>query len=400
MKRIRFPRLMFLIALLTAGGAALALGGLGAGTAAEAEAPVLAPGVLLAAGPPLPGAPPDGERHDRGERRVHVFHGHLGPWLGVQIAEVTEETVSELGLDRAFGVLVKAVEDESPADRAGIREDDVIVSLDGDRVPGTTALRRMVRETPAGRSVELGLIRDGRHRTVQVEIEERPPKRGKYWVGSIEDDELIEIPEIDIPHIEIPDIEIPDLDIRIPHIRRLIMRGPRLGVAVDTLTPQLAEHFGVRDGEGVLVKEVVEETPAERAGLRAGDVIVRVADRRIEDVGDLREELREYEGETVTLTIVRDRSERRIEVTLDKPERIHKDEQDSRYLREKTRRGIERARAAQREAVSAYREAVGRYRAEQRELRQHRREIRKEQRKYMNEWLRSAELQRRSLVQI
>ncbi len=383
MKRIRFPRPMFLVALLTAGGAALALAGAGTGAVAEEEAPVLAPGVHLTAGPHLAGVASSDDRRDRDESSVHVVHWSGGSWLGVQIAEVTEETVSELRLDRAFGVLIDEVEEESPAGRAGIRKDDVIVSFDGERVPGTAALRRMVRETPAGRSVELGVIRDGRHRTVQVEIEERPSRRGRYRVGTIEDDELIEIPEI----------EIPDIDIRIPHIRRLVMRGPRLGVVVDTLTSQLAEHFGVRDGEGVLVKEVIEETPAERAGLKAGDVIVRVEGRRIEEVGDLTEELREHEGETVTLTIVRDKSERRIEVTLDKPERFDENEEESRFLREKTRREIERATAAWRAAARDYREEMRRYREEQRELR-------KEQREYLYERRREAERQRRSLVQI
>jgi membrane-associated protease RseP (regulator of RpoE activity) len=94
-------------------------------------------------------------------------------------------------------------------------------------------------------------------------------------------------------------------------------RGPRLGVTTDDVSGQLAEHFGVKQGQGVLVKEVMEGSAAAKAGLKAGDVIIRLNDETINEVGDLRKALNEAESREVTVTVVRDRREQSFQVTLD-----------------------------------------------------------------------------------
>lgn len=228
---------------------------------------------------------------------VVVFGGH--PRLGVRISDVTPERMAELKLSAESGVVVEDVEEDSPAAKAGLQKNDVILAFAGERVRSAAQLRRLVEETPAGRKVSLEVSRGGESRAVEVTL----PEQTFFRHGEIR------VPRIEIPHIEIPHIEIPDIQV--------FARGPRLGVSADELTPQLAEYFGVKQGKGILVREVMAGSAAAKAGLKAGDVIVRVEDEAIADVGDLRQALAQREGKQVTLGIVRDRREQTIKVELE-----------------------------------------------------------------------------------
>jgi serine protease Do len=100
----------------------------------------------------------------------------------------------------------------------------------------------------------------------------------------------------------------------------MFFRGARLGISVETLTDQLAEYFGVKDGHGVLVTEVRENTPAAKAGLKAGDIITAIDDQKVDDVSSLTGPLNKKEEGAVKLTIMRDRNQQTITVTLEKRE--------------------------------------------------------------------------------
>jgi serine protease Do len=227
-----------------------------------------------------------------------------GAWIGVKIEDVGEEADAA----GAYGARVAGVEEDSPAKRAGLQEDDLIVSFQGERVESARALQRMVSETPAGRTVRLGIRRAGAEREVQVKLEERPAG-AHAWRGPGHHGFRFEAP---LP----PDA--PDADAWMRHSWPGAAR-PRLGVQVQALTPQLARFFGVKEGGGVLVEEVRAGSAAERAGLQAGDVIVKVDGSEVGDPAELSEALTAAEGGRATLTIVRDRAERTLQATLDKP---------------------------------------------------------------------------------
>ncbi|MBI4466166.1 MAG: PDZ domain-containing protein [Acidobacteria bacterium] len=226
------------------------------------------------------------------EERVVVFGGQV--WLGVKISDVSTERAAELKLPSATGVVVEEVEEDSPAAKGGLQANDVILGFADERVRSAAQLRRLVGETPVGRKVSLQVSRNGQTRSVEVTLEERRAR----ILGR-----TIRVPEVVVPHIEIPEIQI-------------FGRGPRLGISGDELTPQLAEYFGVKQGKGVLVREVLAGSAAEKAGLKAGDVIVRVDGEEIGDVGELRRAL-VSERKEVALTIVRDRKEQSVKVELE-----------------------------------------------------------------------------------
>lgn len=272
-----------------------------------------------------------------------------GPRLGVEIDDVSAEIARQNGLDQPEGALVRAVSDDSPASKAGILKGDVIVQYDGERVRGARELTRLVRETPVGRTVEIELVRDGHRQTVEAEVEERQPGASNFVFHPGGDSESF--------HVEPPDV-----NIRIPDVLRLGRAHPRLGVSVEALNPQLADFLGVHGEEGLFVKMVVEDSPAEKAGLKAGDVILEVEGARVSDVGDLIDVLHDNAGKTVSIQIVRDKSERTLSATLEQEKKDEKDWQemhDQRLHRLEADKALRAAMEAQRETLRQYRDELG-----------------------------------------
>jgi membrane-associated protease RseP (regulator of RpoE activity) len=217
-------------------------------------------------------------------------------WLGVTLKDVTADKVRDLKLPGEYGVLVESVDADSPAAKAGLQKGDVIVEFAGERVRSEAQLRRLIRETPAGRSVSLQVMRDGQMRTLNAKLETRTNHFN------------IQVPEIHIPPI---------------HMNGMWFggSGPSLGISGDELTTQLANYFGVKQGKGVLLREVLVGSPAEKAGLKAGDVIVAVDGKSVATVTELREALEIKPGEErrkVNVTVVRDRHEQILSVELEK----------------------------------------------------------------------------------
>lgn len=239
-------------------------------------------------------------------RAIFIEDGESG-WLGISIAEVTGEKAKELKLPAERGVLVGEVETESAAAKAGVKEGDVITEFNGQRVDGTVQFRRMVRETIAGRTVPLTVWRDGRTQILQVEMGSRQAQvRGRLR------DRIVIAPEA---RIEVrPRIEV------MPRLELFASRTPTLGINGESLEGDFGNYFGAPEGEGVLVKDVHEGTPAAKAGMKAGDVITSIDGERIRSLGDLRAKLREKrEAKSVKVDILRRGTAMTLEVEIEQP---------------------------------------------------------------------------------
>lgn len=237
-----------------------------------------------------------------------------GPgWLGVGVGEVSAERMSALKLKEERGVEIVTVAPNSPAAEAGLKEHDVVLDFNGQPVVGVEQFQRMVRETPAGRSARLLISRDGATQTITVKLAERAGARvmmrapeGRHYAFTMP------------PIPEIPPIEIPELE---GDFMVFAGRTPRLGVDAEGLTKQLGEFFGVPSGEGVLVKSVEANSAADKAGIKAGDIITKVDGEKVENLRDLRNTLRDKASKgTVPLTVVRNKKEMSLSVTLERPE--------------------------------------------------------------------------------
>ncbi|HLG14584.1 MAG TPA: PDZ domain-containing protein [Blastocatellia bacterium] len=252
-----------------------------------------------------------------------------GGYLGVYLEEVTPDSVKELGLKEERGALVMKVVEGSPAEKAGLKENDVIVALNGKRVDSVGELQRIMGETPAGRTVSIDVVRGGAQQTLSATLAKRseevlfkrrageldPAKKEieKALQGVEKDRERLF--ELEKKRGEL-NREFGNFNFVFPGMRGM-QRG-RLGLVAEPLTGQLAEYFGVKSGAGVLVTEVVENRPAAKAGLKAGDVIVAADDEKVDSVNALASAVARKDEGTITLKIVRNRAEQTVTVTLEK----------------------------------------------------------------------------------
>ena len=223
-------------------------------------------------------------------------------YLGVDIADVTTERLSALKLKEEKGVEVTMVDQDAPAGKAGLKEHDVILTMNGTPIESGAQLRRMIHETPPGRIVSLGLSREGQPMTVKVQLAD---KHKEYGMMSKPGDMHVNIPEIHIPDIDIPAINMV-----------MATSSARSGLMVENITPQLGEFFGVKNGNGVLVRSVEKGSRAEKAGFHAGDVVVKVNDEPVHDTSDFTHAVRSRHGNSVGVVVMRDRKEQNLTLSL------------------------------------------------------------------------------------
>ena len=262
---------------------------------------------------------------------VEVYSGE-GGYLGVYLEEVTSERTKELGLTEERGAIVMKVVSASPAEKAGLKENDVIVSFNGRRVDSVRELQRLLNETPADRSVQIEVVRGGSRHSVAATLSKRSVHGfGGTWSQGFDDklfkqrenlDELKRSEELLKQYqgkIDAFPRDFGDFTFVNPG-EYAFFGGTRLGISAESLTDQLAEFFGVKDNKGALVASVQENSPAAKAGLKAGDVIIAVDSERVENVRGLIKALSEKKEGTIALKVIRNRSEQTINVTLEKSE--------------------------------------------------------------------------------
>jgi len=207
-------------------------------------------------------------------------HGHLG----VSIQHLGCEEREELGVKS--GVIVTDVEKESPAAKAGIKEDDVIQICHGEKVRSAEDLIEIIREQAPGTAVKIALWRDGKTLEVTATLDEAKPDKDYSW--------KMRVPRP--PHMP----KAPEDLLLTTH------EGGYLGVNLQDLDADLASYFDVKAGEGALIINVLKETAAVKAGLKSGDVIVQMGEKTIKGADDVREALVDLKkGESVAITFIR-----------------------------------------------------------------------------------------------
>jgi len=244
----------------------------------------------------------------RAAPRQLVMQHNGSSYLGVGVVEITPERAKELHLKEAHGVEVRCVDPESPAAKAGLKEGDVMLEYNGQRVEGGEQFMRLVRETPPSRQASLLVFRSGANQTLTATIGQR---QSSIMAWNLDTDEpLMAVPAMPamppMPVIRIPDIPRPNTT----------WRNPTLGIESESLNPQLAEYFGVK--EGVLVRAVTHESAAEKAGFKAGDVIVKVEGEKVTTPKEISSILQSSRSKkTLLITVMRRQKEVVLNVTLE-----------------------------------------------------------------------------------
>jgi serine protease Do len=241
--------------------------------------------------------------------RAIILEGR-GSQLGVMIRDLEGDAVA-----KSTGVEIEEVTPDSPAAKAGLKPGDIVTEYDGERVRSARQFTRLVQETPEGRSVSMAVLRNGQKQTLQA----TPEARELSWTIGIDGDriaretarsmrEALREYRADSPAFKFR------FDDGFPGLR-MTPRG-RLGVSVEGLSTQLAEYFGAKDG-GALVSSVTADSPAAKAGIKAGDVITTVNGNRVRDADDLVRELSDAKADDVTIGLLRDKKETSVKATLE-----------------------------------------------------------------------------------
>lgn len=274
---------------------------------------ILAAGIAIAQQPaPAPAPPSPPADVEPFEHNFSLFVDG-GGYLGVYAENINNENVGKYRMNQVRGVGVTQVVKDSPAEKAGIRKDDVILRIDGENVNSVRKLNRLISEMAPDHNVRVTVSRGGAEQELTATIGKRNNSslvrdmlsgEPRAWTFKGTDPKVF---KWEGPVIE-GDFRDNGFEFIFPN-RRLI------GVSTMQLTKQLADYFGVTGGKGVLVTAVTDDGPAAKAGVRAGDVITAVDGEAVDSPGDLSRTIgRKKEGE-VTLTVIRNKSQQTIRVT-------------------------------------------------------------------------------------
>jgi serine protease Do len=256
-------------------------------------ASLIVPGVLAQPNPPA--AP-------RARSAATLFEARDVSFLGVGAQDVTTERARALKLKDTHGAEITQVQPGSPADKAGLKDGDVILEFNGESVEGYEHVHRLIREASVGRQVKIQIWRNGAAQTV---------------VATIGSAKVIDTPGgmIQLPRIEIPPMP-PMPNIEIPQFQT--WQSQTLGIVGESLDrqPQLAEFFGVKGG--ILVKSVSRNCVADKAGMKAGDVIIKIDDEAVSSGREIISAMRSVRGKhTFNVTVMRKGKEMALPVTVE-----------------------------------------------------------------------------------
>lgn len=264
-----------------------------------------------------PAPPPSTPRVAQAGPDISLFVGG-GTFLGVHAEDVNKENMSTYGQSQVRGVAITEVVKSSPAEKAGLRKGDVILRFDNEAVTSVRKLNRLVGESAPDQTTRLTISRGGSEQEVTVTLGKRtenaeawrmitPPGGFGGSLGRMNPQAM--------PRIE----QFPGFGQNNDNFVFAFGNNRRIGVSTQQLTKQLADYFGVKEG-GVLITSVNEDSPAAKAGLKAGDIVTAIDGEKVEGSGDLSRAINKQKEGDVTLTVVRDKNQRTIRVTPTKAE--------------------------------------------------------------------------------
>ena len=253
----------------------------------------------------------------RGLGSERAAHGPQG-YLGINFRDVTDEQVALLKLKDARGEEVFLLDHDGPACKAGLREHDVIVQMDGQSIDSEEQLRRMLREAPAGRRVTFVISRDGQQQTVSMQLANRDTFGQEAW------EKHMTVPEPSGSGPRTSGFFGGNAPIVADLPKRGLMGSTTLnasytGALLEPMGPQLADFFGAQGG--LLVRAVDPDSPAATAGMRAGDVVVKVNALLIVRSADWVKMIHDNRGHALAVVVLRDKKEQILTLTPDTKKR-------------------------------------------------------------------------------
>lgn len=249
-------------------------------------------------------------------------------YLGVGLRDVAADRVAALKLKEARGAEIVLVDHDAPAGKAGLREHDVILQMNGQEIEGEMQIRRMLHESPPGTTIVLLISRDGQPMTVTTQMADQEEVEHQAWEQHLAASGPQNGPQTQGTDSD-PSVGAAGLT---PPVRGgnsflgpMPLDASSSGAMLETLSAQLAEYFGAPGGVGLLVRSVAANSPAALAGMRAGDVVRSVNGRAVSNSADWGHAIRESRGRPVTVVVLRDKKEQTLTLTPDAKKRSRLD---------------------------------------------------------------------------
>lgn len=264
--------------------------------------------------------------HSRVMALLAGMSGHsTQSYLGIELRNVSDDQVATLKLKEARGVEITGMDHDGPACKGGLQLHDVILQMNGQNIENQDQLRRVLREIPAGRQVTLLVSRDGQQRTLQIQTANREEVEREAW------EKHYTVPEpsgsssaflshsgssfLSPSHSPVPKGTHSFLG------TSMLVSSSYTGARLEVMGPQLAEFFGAQDSAGLLVRSVEPNSPAADAGMRAGDVVIRINSLPVVSGSDWSKIIHENRGKTVNVVVLRDKKEQTLTLTPDSRKR-------------------------------------------------------------------------------
>lgn len=249
-------------------------------------------------------------------------------YLGVDLRDVNQDEVTSLKLTDTRGAEIIHVDHDGPAGKLGLKKQDVILQMNGVSIQNQDQLRQMLRECPAGKSVTFVISRDGQQQTLTTQLANRQEVERRAW------EQHLVVPDPEMDNAPAPQIGngFVHSDTTAPmgkgaKVHRdflgatTVLSASFTGAQLEVMGPQLAEFFGVEGNAGLLVRSVEANSPAEDAGLRAGDVVIQVNQIPVTTGSEWSKTIHQNRGKQVVLLVLRDRHEQTMTMTPDSKKR-------------------------------------------------------------------------------
>lgn len=247
-------------------------------------------------------------------------------YLGIDIRDITEDQLGQLKLKETRGAEIVGMDHDGPACKAGLQMHDVILQMNGQAIDGGEQLRRMLHDTPVGKQVSFLISRDGQQRTITAQLGKREEVEKEAWEKHYTVPEPPETSSAYTPHLGnsfFPPSKTTGAKgtHTILGTTTMLISSSYTGAKLEVMGPQLAEFFGAQGSAGLLVRHVEPNSPAADAGLKAGDVVVKVNSVEVASANDWSKTIHENRGKPVNVVIIRERKEQTITLTPDEKKR-------------------------------------------------------------------------------
>ncbi|MGA1982097.1 MAG: PDZ domain-containing protein [Acidobacteriaceae bacterium] len=242
-------------------------------------------------------------------------------YLGVDVRDVPADQVAVLKLKEARGAEIILVDHDAPAGKAGLREHDVVLQMNGQAIDGEDQLRKLLHECSPGKAITLVISRDGQQVTVTTQMANREEVERQAW------EQHLTVPEPQGPPSDITGSDFGAAASTAPAVSgnsfvgTMLMNPSYTGAMLEEMSSQLADYFGVSSGVGLLVRSVQSNSPAAVAGMRAGDVVMQADAKPMANTGDWAKAIKNSQGHAMTIVVMRDKKQQTLTLTPDSKKR-------------------------------------------------------------------------------